>query len=424
MLKGKPAVLLVDPVRYGEGYKAAVRDLGFTVASLYTSPYSSDRVGHEKGDDLSLYAGDVDSAAREIALAGLDVHAVVPTIEAAVYLGDMLAERLNVPGNDHSLAWARRNKAAMRERAVETGVAVPDFRLVGTVAEIADAAQEIGFPAIAKPTMGSCSQGITVLPDAEAVRDLSGMVTHDLFGQPVEQWLVEQYVRGAEFAVNCYTAEGEHRVVDIWQYRQPDDRDYDFPVWETLQLDESHPDHERVSRYVKKVLDAYGIQRGPSHTEVKCNDSGVYLMEIGARQPGGPAVEMWARHSSVIRPYHDSIECYLGRRPAMMDKALEFQAVFGSMVLRNDGPPGTLVAIHGLDGLEGLPGIDKIMVEAAPGDHLDTTRDSTALPFSAFVTGPDAATVLATLATIRSTVSLEIRPDPLPEAASAGNAQL
>ncbi|HEX6344848.1 ATP-grasp domain-containing protein [Umezawaea sp.] len=413
MTEEAPAVLLVDPIRTGARYKAAARELGFTVVSVYTVEYSAGSPGHEVGDDVSLYASDVDEVAKQVADRGLDVRAVLPTLDTAVYLADMIADRLGLPGNDHALAWARRNKAAMRQRARDSGLRVPEFRLVPTEG-IAEAIGEIGFPAIVKPTMGSCSQGVVVISDEGSLGALDGLVTHDVFDEPITEWLVEHYVRGREFAVNHYSADGEHRLVDIWEYRQPGDGDYDFPVWETVQIDGTDPDFARLSDYVRDVLDTYGIRRGPSHTEVKCNADGVYLIEVGARQPGGPAMEMWGRYSDLMRPYHDSIECYLGRRPSIMDRSPDFRAVFGSLVIRNDEAPGTLRAVHGIEALDGLPGIDRVMVECAPGDHVPLTRDSLNIPVSVFVTGPDQDAVIATLAIVRSLVTLEIEPDPVP----------
>ncbi|MFJ3696157.1 ATP-grasp domain-containing protein [Streptomyces sp. NPDC090052] len=403
-----PAVLLVDPVRYGAGYKDAVRELGFTVLSVYTLDYSTGTPDHDAGDDVTLYASERAGIVSKVEATGLSVVAVVPAVEGSVYVADLVSQDLGVPGNDHGLAWARRNKAAMRARAVEAGVTVPRFQLVRSVAELPEAVRAIGFPAIVKPTMGSCSQGTTVVSDEPSLSRLAALDTHDFFGQPITEWLVEEYVRGREVAVNCYSADGGHRVVDMWEYRQPDGRDYDFPVWETLQLDESHPQWERLQSYVHQVLDAYGVAIGPSHTEVKFNHEGVYLMEIGARQPGGPAMELWSRYSEDIRPFRDSVECYLGRRPSLMDARPRFSAALGSLILRNDDAPGRLVAVHGLDKLADVPGIDKLMVDCAPGDLIPTTRDSTAIPLSAYVVGPDPATVLGTLATIRSLVTLEI----------------
>ncbi|MGP4000818.1 ATP-binding protein [Streptomyces sp. 8N706] len=114
---------------------------------------------------------------------GLDMRAVAPANEMSVHLADRVARELELPGNLHSLAWARRNKAAMRDHAVAAGVRIPKHRLVERPAEIPAIAREIGFPVIVKPTMGACSQGTTVLPEETDVNRLEGLVTHDVFGQ-------------------------------------------------------------------------------------------------------------------------------------------------------------------------------------------------------------------------------------------------
>lgn len=408
-----PVIVLVDPAdsRNGHGYKTAVRDLGFRVVSLFTGLLSS--VGALPVDpdgEISLHAEDADDAVRQVRAAGLDVRAVVPSLGASVHVADTIAARLGLPGNDHTLGWARRNKAAMRDRAADTGVRVPEFRRVGSLDQIAEAARDIGFPVIVKQTIGSGSYGVSVVGDEAGLAEATTVLAVDRHHRPMTEWLVERYVRGPEYAVNFFSADGEHRLVDIWEYRQPDDRDYDFPLWDIVQIGPDHPDHARVERHVKQVLDAFGIRRGPSHTEVKCSGEDVYLIELAPRFSGGPAVEMWDRHSD-IRPFHDAVECYLGRRPRLIDGDHGFRAVLGSVVIRNDDAPGTLVAVYGLDELRALPGVADVLVEFQPGDHVPITNHNMCIPVSASVHGPDRETVLRTIATARKTVRLEITPD-------------
>ncbi|MGY5045107.1 ATP-grasp domain-containing protein [Streptomyces sp. 900105755] len=416
MESNNPVVLLVDPAdsRNGHAYKAAVRELGFDVVSLSTSPSSTAAdLPADPAGEMSLQADGVDDAVRQVRAAGFDLRAVVPTRGSTLHLADEIAARLGLPGNDPALGWARRNKAAMRTRAVQTGVHVPEFRLVDSLDAVAEAARDIGFPVIVKQTMGSGSYGVTVIGDAADLDAATKDLAVDRHDRPVTEWLVEQYIRGREYAVNFCSADGEHRLIDVWEYRRPDDRDYDFPLWDIVQIDGSHPDYERVERFCKRALDAFGIHYGPGHIEVKCSDDGddVHLIELAARFSGGPAVPMWTRHSD-LRPFHDAVECFLGRRPKMIDGDHGFRAVLGSVVIRNDGPPGTLVAMRGLDELRALPGVADVLVEFEPGDHVPTTNHNMCIPVSASVYGPDRATVLRTLAVARETVRLEITSDP------------
>ncbi|MFG2684054.1 ATP-grasp domain-containing protein [Streptomyces sp. NPDC048392] len=419
MTSDRPAVLLVDPTRNGASYKTAVRAAGYRVVSLYTCAYTAMADQHAEGDDVSLYSevtdtGGVDDAGHvaeqavdEVRRAGLSIRAVVPAMEVSTHIGDRIAALLRLPGNDDTLAWARRNKAAMRERAHQVGLRIPEFRLVRSVADIASAAHEIGFPAILKPTLSAGSKGVTLLQDADAVRDLRHLEPQDAFDEPIEEWLVERYIRGREISVNFYSFEGEHRLVDMWEFRQPDDRDYDFPIWDNVRIDESHPCWGPAEQYVREVLDVYGIRRGPSHTEVKCAEDGVYLMETASRLPGGPMVGMWERHSD-LSPFAEGLRCFLGERPAMFDAPTVFNASYGALAIRNDEKPGTLNAIRGLDTLNALEGIDEVLIGYQPGDLVPVTSSDMNIPLGVYVSGADGDAVLHTLAKIREQVSLDM----------------
>jgi len=408
-----PAVLLVDPLKTGLPYKKAARDLGLAVVSLYTvepRELNARFPDHCDGDDLSLHTADPAEALAGLAGTGYEIQAVVPAWESAVYTADLIAHELALPGNDVTLARARRDKAAMRERATSTGLRIPDYRVVHSAAEVPAAAAAVGYPAIVKPGTSSGAHGVTLIPDAAAAAGFAITETTDLFGWPITDWLVERYVRGREIAVNCFSADGRHRVIDMWEYRQPDGRDYDFPLYDNVEALPDDRDWERVARYVTEVLSAYGMRRGPSHTEVKVAADGVFLMEIGGRLPGGPATDQWTAYTD-IRPYHDAIECYLGRRPAIMDKPINRRAVFGAIAIRNDEVPGTLVAMHGLDAMRVHPGVDKVLVSYQPGDHVPVTCDDKTIPLGAWVSGPDQPAVERVLAELRQLVRLEIRAE-------------
>jgi len=426
-----PVALLVDPI--SASYETAARDLGFGVLPLLTGLSKAANRRADPDDEMTLRiidANDVDGAVRQVRATGLDVRAVVPASGTSLHVADAIAARLGLPGNDPALGWARRNKVAMRARAAEAGVRIPEFRLVRSPEGVAEAARDMGFPVIVKQTMGTGSYGISVISDAAALDDPDKVWTIDWLGRPTAEWLVERYIRGREYAVNFFSADGVHRMVDIWEYRQPDDRDYDFPLWDIIQIGADHPDYARVEQFVQQALDGFGIRQGPSHIEVKCESGGdnVYLIELAARFSGGPAVGLWPRYSD-LRPYHDAVECFLGRCPNVIDGDHGFTAVLGSVVFRNDGPPGTLVAVHGLDELAALPGVADVLAGFQPGERVPTTQYNMIIPVSASVHGPDRATVLRTIAVARETVRLEIAPDPagpgnraamLPGAVSAG----
>ncbi|WP_345014639.1 ATP-grasp domain-containing protein [Streptomyces shaanxiensis] len=388
----------------GHPFKDACHRRALPTISLYTldetllASYDPD---YQRDDEQVVHAADAGEAAGR--LAG-PIRAVVPTTEPSVEIGDRLSELLGVPGNPAVTASARRSKAAMRLHALESGIRVPAFEVVSRD-QVAAAAARIGSPAIAKPQRGAGSHGVTVLPDPADVGDLPA---HDLFGGENEEWLVEEYVRGREIAVNCFSQDGRHRVLDMWEYRQPGSGDYDQPYWDLVQLRPDDPDWPAAERFVLEALDAYQVRLGPSHTEIKTDAAGPCLVELASRLPGAHMTDHWRLHST-IRPYDDTLAAYLGEDTGLLSRDLGFDAALGICCLRNDDRPGVLTELAGLDEVRLTAGVDAVYPCVAPGDFVPLTRDLGSLIAFVLVHGRDAAEVDALLRTVRQSVRLELK---------------
>ncbi|MER6534016.1 ATP-grasp domain-containing protein [Streptomyces sp900105755] len=411
-LGATPAVVLMDPCGPSMGFKPQVAERGMAVISVYTMP--REHLGarypdHTVGDTVSLYAAELDDIRAQLAELDADIRAVVPANDVAVDKADTLAEEFGLPGNGARLALARRDKSAMRETAARSGVRIPRYVMVEDTAGIARAARDVGFPAIAKHTGGAGSHGIRLLSGPGDVEDLSALHRTDHFGRPVEAWLVEQYVRGRELGVNFFSHDGTHHVLDIWEYRQPDDRDYSFPYWEWAQISQDDPDWQTAVDYVRQVLDTFGVRLGPSHTEIKMSAGEPYLIELGARLPAYPMIDAWLAHSD-LDPHRQTLAGRLGEVPKIATEPVKFDGYCGANAIRNDGPAGRLVEIRGLDEVERLPGVDKLVVRYRPGDMVPTTTSIATIPLRVSVSAPDRRTLIQRMAAVRDTVEPVIEP--------------
>ncbi|MDX3630109.1 ATP-grasp domain-containing protein [Streptomyces europaeiscabiei] len=397
----------------GEAFKDACRSLGFAVVSIYTislDVLAEVAAQHREKDDLSLYARTPDDLPDDF---GWPIKAVVPATEPGVFLADTLAGILNLPGNDPARAGARRNKAEMRDLAAAGGVRVPEYEIVRDFAEVPAAAGRIGYPLIIKPSTGAASRDVRLVAEPAllqaTVRELSH---HDLFGADIDQWLVERYARGRELAVNMFSMDGEHRVIDIWEYRQPGTADYDQPYWDLIQITDEDPDFSNAARFAGEVLECFGVRFGPSHIEIKCTDDGIYLIEIGSRLPGASIAEHWELNSS-FRPYEDTLSVLLGDTDApgksfVVDGRVAFDALLAICCIRNDAHSGELKAIHGLVQAAEIPGVQVVHSPHQPGDFIPMTRDLNTVVAKLLVSGSARADVLETLRAVRSTISVEI----------------
>lgn len=411
-VRGVPAAVLMDPGKRGFNFKPQVTERGLAVISVYTMSrehIQSRWPEHAEEDTVSLYATELDDIRAQLAGLGADIRAVVPASDVAVDKADTLADELGLPGNGARLALARRDKSVMRETAARAGVRIPRYALVEDEKDIARAARAVGFPAIVKHPAGAGSHGNRLLSRPEDAEDLADLHRTDHFGRPVDAWLVEQYVRGRELGVNLFSHDGAHHVIDVWEYRQPDDRDYSFPYWEWAQISRDDPDWPTAIDYTRQVLDTFGVRLGPSHTEIKISGGDAYLIELGARLPAYPMIESWVDHSD-LDAHRQALACRLGETPRIATTPVEFDAFCGANAIRNDGPAGRLVEIRGLDKVERLPGVDRLVVDARPGDVLPTTDSIRTIPVKASVSAPDRDELIWRLAAVRDTVQLVLEP--------------
>lgn len=411
-LRGTPAVVVMDPGGRPNNFKPEVAARGLAVISVYTMPREHVRTrwpDHAVGDTVSVYATELDEIRTRLAELDADIRAVVPASDVAVDKADTLAEEFGLPGNGARLARARRDKYAMRETAARSGIRIPRYVLAEDTSDIPAAARAIGFPAFVKQTTGASSHGVRLLSRPQDTADLSDLPRTDHFGRPVQAWLVEQYVRGRELGVNLFSHDGVHHEVDIWEYRQPDNRDYSFPYWDWAQISTDDPDWATAAGFARQVLDAFGVRLGPSHTEIKISGGDAYLIELGARLPAGPMIERWLTRSD-LDPYEQALACRLGEVPRIATTPVRFESYCGVCAIRNDGPAGRLVEIRGLDKVERLPGVDRLLVAYRPGELVPTTGTIRTIPVKVSVSAPDHPALLERLDAVRDAVELVIEP--------------
>lgn len=407
-------VALVDPLHTGAGFIAAARRRGLGVVAVYTLPHSMIRTldpHFAAAADLNLHARSAADAADVLRRLPQRTLGVVPTSEPSIEVADGLAQSMSLIGNPLCTARARRNKIAMRKLARTNGIRTPRHDVVEHVEDLPAAAERIGFPAMLKPPAGAGAHGVTLLADAAAAnRIIPGLDDdHDVFGRPVHRWLVEEYVRGRELAVNAITTPRGHQLIDIWEYRRPDGADYDQPYWNVVQLTRDDPVRAIAWEFVRDVLDKYRVVVGPSHTEIKLSPDGPVLIETASRLPGAHMTEVWSRHS-FLRPFDDVLALFLGEDPFGTRPLAElaFDGCSALCCIGNDVGPGTLTALRGIDQVQSVPWVDSVHVAARVGQRVPATTGLDTLLASVLVHAPTADLLEQRLRLVRSTISAEV----------------
>ena len=116
---------------------------------------------------------DEDAVVRAVVagVGGHQIGRVVCLWEPGVVLAAKLREALKVPGMRVAQAQTFRNKDLMKQKVIAAGIRTARHASATSVAQVREAAREIGFPVIVKPIAGAGSMDTVRAGTAEPIAD-------------------------------------------------------------------------------------------------------------------------------------------------------------------------------------------------------------------------------------------------------------
>lgn len=403
-------IVLVDTYALSWRLADAFSAAGFTpvrvqstpeVPALYAGkpdpfPYTADLVHH----------GDVQETAEKIA--EFKPVAVMAAGELGVELADSLGEALraaglDVPANGTALSRARRDKFEMIERIKSCGLRGAEQIRVQDEEQLRAWHQRLGRRVVLKPLRSAANDGVTWCdtPDAAvaAFRALTGR--RNIFSEPADGVVAQEYLVGAEYLVNTVSRDGRHHVTDVWKtHRISANGVLDLAVACQL-LPRRGEVQDRVVDYGLRVLDALGIQHGPAHIEVKLTPEGPCLVEVGARISGLdlPGFTQKATGQSQIGW---SVDAYTDperfHARCGEDYVLHRNVAWAAMV---SPVRGRLRAYRGLEELTRLESVESVHPLVSPGEPISPTVDDSTYPMTLSLAHDVDEVLLRDLGTVR-----------------------
>ncbi|MGW6743156.1 ATP-grasp domain-containing protein [Streptomyces sp. NPDC055025] len=288
-----------------------------------------------------------------------------------------LAAEFGLPGPDPDAVRVLRDKARVRGLLHRAGlskgpaVPVPLGTSAGTDTDpAAEVLRTIGLPAVLKDSAGTSSRDVWVVRDEEALRAALAeagrrSLTGELFAEP--------FLAGPLYSAETLSWAGDTRLLGVLSRqtsREPAVREEAaaFPV--ALPRGES----AGIEEWVGRVLHTAGHHSGFAHVEFILTAEGPELVEINRRIGGALVGEALCR-SLRTNVYDAMIDTALGRRPLLMDAALEHTGPASGFVLVYPERTGELAGWRGLDGLGSYPGAVRWYPVRAPGDTIGTVAD-------------------------------------------------
>src|SRR5207249_1529836 len=221
------------------------------------------------------------------------------TIDRIVALDDFdievaafLREHFRMTGTGHGESAARlfRDKLAMRAKAREVGVRIPDFCPLFTDAAVNEFLAQVPPPWLVKPRSEASAAGIRKVHTPEA----AWQRIHEL-GDDRSFHLIEQMVPGDLFHVDSLSASGKVVFAEVNAYWRPLLDVYQGGgIYATRTVPRHKPEVDELKALNAKLLEGFGLGQGASHTEFMRahRDGQFYFIETSARVGGAHTAEM------------------------------------------------------------------------------------------------------------------------------------
>lgn len=309
-----------------------------------------------------------------------EVLGVIPYREDTVEAAAELCERLDLDWNPAETLRRFRDKYALKTHvhAQDQSVRVPGCRLI----EHADDLWRGPLPErlVLKPNDGFGNQHVGIFEAGEREAMLGHVNAH-----PETTWILEEYIPGTEFHVDGQIRSGgEVEILGVFQYLRGKINGYPTVYLGEIQCRSDHPLFGSISDYARRLMTASGLERCPFHMEVKVDEHGPCVIDLGARLPSdGSGCTLSRVHPERPDVYAVAAHDYLGsntfaRGPVDYTFYDSELAVVAYGVSTRDEIIHTL---SGIETVEAMPGFVSWVVKPQIGDRVPVTTDLRTAPY-------------------------------------------
>jgi hypothetical protein len=218
------------------------------------------------------------------------IDRIVALDDYDVEMAATLREHLRIPGMGESTARYFRDKLAMRARARDRGILVPDFIHVLNYEKLRAFMATVPGPWVLKPRSEASSVGLKKVDSADELWPLL-----EALGDRQSFYVLEKFVPGNVYHVDSIIAEQRVVFAEVHQYGKPPmEVMHEGGIFSTHTTPRDSADERELLALNEKVVDAFGYVRGITHTEfIKAHEDGrFYFLETAARVGGANIVEM------------------------------------------------------------------------------------------------------------------------------------
>ena len=191
-----------------------------------------------------------------------------------------VAEKLHLPFFSVETAKNSTDKLLMKEKFLEAGLPCAKGFLVSNIRELT--ALDLTFPIIVKPRDNSGSRGVIYCENLEGA---AKAVEEALMYTKKGNVLVEEFIEGQEYSIEGIHYNGEHHVIQFTE-KTTTDFPYNVEIAHIQPADISTKQQDEIRVLIAQIGQTLGFNNCASHTELKINSRGIFIIETSPRLGG------------------------------------------------------------------------------------------------------------------------------------------
>lgn len=249
---------------------------------------------------------------------GIDAIVTAATDKPLVMMA-RVAEKYGFPFFSVDTARWSTDKFQMKQRFMEGGVPCAKGRLVKSVSEVED----FEYPVIIKPRDNSGSRGVKL---CRSKAELEASMSEAFEVSKLDTVLVEEFIEGPEFSIEGLHHDGINEVIQFTE-KKTTEFPYNVELGHIQPANITEENKQKIREIVKKIGQALNFVNCPSHTELKINERGIFVIETSPRLGGDYITSTLTPLSTGVNLEDELLKISLGEVIKPIPKAIQYSGV-------------------------------------------------------------------------------------------------
>ena len=276
-----------------------------------------------------------------------------------------IAKKLNLPFYSEETAEISTDKFRMKECFRKAGIPCANGGLIKSIEE----AEGLVYPVILKPRDNSGSRGVIFCNDKS---ELEAAFNEAMQYTRLDSVLVEEFIEGQEYSIESIHYNGKSEVIQFTEKRTtPFPYNVELGHIQPANISDEHK--EQIRKIIADIAIALGFENCPSHTELKINKRGIFIIETSPRLGGDYITSTLTPLSTGVNIEDQLLNIALGKEVDTNTGRTERASAVHFFSL----PEGTITSIdQQIETVKEWDGVEQFDFKLKPGDKVNKITSS------------------------------------------------